>query len=75
MTNNYIIINVGEKYKNKYNYNIVFNKLIWCITLYHTYHLLYHIWHIGMTSNHSVINVGEKNIRTNKITVLYSINL
>ena len=64
-----------KRYKNEHNNNIVFNKLISCITLYHTYHLLYCKWHKGMTSNHIVINMGEKNIRINKITILYSINL
>ena len=38
MTNNYIIINVGEKNLKEYNNNIVFNKLISCITIYSQQH-------------------------------------
>ena len=49
-----------QKYKNKWNNNTVLNKLIGCIKLYHTYPLLYCKWHVVMTSNHIIINVGEK---------------
>ena len=55
-----------KKYKNEYNYNIVFNKLISYIILCHTYPLLYGNQHIGMTSNQIIINMGEKKLYMNE---------